>query len=243
MNHILPFLILSFCISAITQAQIIYHDEPNTLHTDLYTIDIDNDGYEDYYIDVDNLNFICYSMPANFSGNCYGGGTSLIYFNLNQPISSSTNWDCNEAGVTIDTENNYKYIGIKFSASGQTYYGWIRLKSENASFIIDGWAYNSIPGESINAGQQSSVGIDDNTVNALLSVYPNPACGFITIEQKLFEANTTYNLLINDAQGKTVLQAQTRNNTLIDISSLSKGFYALILTNADKRVNTQIIIE
>jgi hypothetical protein len=229
--------------SGITKAQIIYHDEPNTLHTNSYNIDIDNDGYEEYYIGVDNLNFTCYSMPANFSGNCYGGGSSLIYFNLNQPVSSSTNWDCDEEGVIIDTENSYKYIGIKFSTSGQVYYGWIRLKTQNASFIIDSWAYNSSPGESINAGQENSVGIDENTADALLAVYPNPASDFITVEQKLFEANATYNLVLNDAQGKTVLQSKTRNNTPVDISSLSKGFYALILTNADKQVTTQIIIE
>jgi hypothetical protein len=56
-----------------------------------------------------------------------------------------------------------RYLGVAFHVSGKTHYGWVRLK--NSSYrgaTVTGYAYETIPGRSMKAGQKKSM--DDTSV-------------------------------------------------------------------------------
>jgi hypothetical protein len=67
-------------------------------------------------------------------------------------------------GVFRKTQSGY--LGVRFSISGETHYGWIALSANcgpggkgggtNVSGTITGYAYNKVPNEHIDAGQTSS---------------------------------------------------------------------------------------
>ena len=58
-----------------------------------------------------------------------------------------------------------RYLGVEFQKNGKTHYGWARLSVEvsrkpfKATAILTGFAYESIAGKSIKAGQTK--GADD----------------------------------------------------------------------------------
>ncbi|WP_103069162.1 T9SS type A sorting domain-containing protein [Aquimarina sediminis] len=68
-------------------------------------------------------------------------------------------------------------------------------------------------------------------------IYPNPVKNHIIISN----SDTLYDIIIIDINGKKVLQ-KTKDNSPIDVSHLSDGFYFLVLKN-DKKVTTHKIIK
>ena len=47
-----------------------------------------------------------------------------------------------------------RYLGVKFQIKGKTHYGWVRLKNSSClGATLTGYAYETIPGKSIKAGQ------------------------------------------------------------------------------------------
>lgn len=53
----------------------------------------------------------------------------------------------------LDNPQTYGYIALKLVAEGNTYYGWVKMKTDGRSFTIDSYAYNTTPGHPISAGQ------------------------------------------------------------------------------------------
>ncbi len=61
-------------------------------------------------------------------------------------------------GSWIDVRNHY--LGFSFAIDGQTHYGWARLSSKvrgkecKSTVVLTGYAYETIPGQAIEAGKQ-----------------------------------------------------------------------------------------
>jgi len=59
------------------------------------------------------------------------------------------------------TDGSFAYLGVQFFVSGQPFYGWVYLSATApayeggsvATFTIQDWAYNTVSGDAINAGQ------------------------------------------------------------------------------------------
>jgi len=72
------------------------------------------------------------------------------------------------AGNWVDAKD--LYLGLQFQISGQTHYGWARVsvtakEYEHISAILSGYAYETIPGQQILAGQRSGTADDPVFVN------------------------------------------------------------------------------
>jgi hypothetical protein len=81
------------------------------------------------------------------------------------------------------------------------------------------------------------------TVNANLSVYPNPAKEELFISINNLKANSNaYFELYNIAGEKVMAQNITGNNVRLDLSNLSKGLY-LLKTNVGGELSTVKIIK
>lgn len=76
--------------------------------------------------------------------------------------------------------------------------------------------------------QRSSpvLSIDEATADLNVTVYPNPATDFVTVETNL----STVNYVLYDAMGKRVANGNINNShTTIDVSSLNQGTYLIHL--------------
>jgi hypothetical protein len=176
-------------------------------------------------------------------GYYYGGAPYLEYYQIGSPSNGSPGQLYGPWGGKGD-----HYLGLKFGINGEYHYGWARLNvTRTASFLnIKAYAYNTVPGEPILAGQRS-LRLDQQyeNVNAsemAISVYPNPAKDKIVLSlgtSNLEESRVS----IYDINGKEVLTSQFPELNAdqlfeFDISTLPGGFYLLKLTS-DQKVATQ----
>ena len=83
----------------------------------------------------------------------------------------------------------------------------------------------------------NGVGIFENNSNTNLSIYPNPATTQLTIDV----AAQINNINILDLTGKIVFNSTT-NESIIDVSMLSKGIY-LLQVNTSNGIATKRFIK
>ena len=112
------------------------------------------------------------------------------------------------------------YLGITFVLSGNTHYGWVRLNTNvggtNVMTIKD-YAFNSVVGEAIAAGQTLS--IEDNTIEGFSSFVSN---NVLTLNSRTnMDAVTIHNI-----SGQELISRKLSNTSeVIDLSALSNGVY------------------
>lgn len=84
----------------------------------------------------------------------------------------------------------------------------------------------------------TAAGVDDNSENANVIVYPNPASSQINIDAENISSVEIYN-----AVGQMVYSNDTEaSNIVIDASSFENGLYIINLTNVDGTVSSQKIV-
>jgi len=129
---------------------------------------------------------------------------------------SMDNWG---AG-TVFPLNQDAYIAVEINLSGIIHYGWVRVMWNGTEFIYKDYAYNSTPGEAINAGQ-TTLAIAEYTNTMKVSYYPNPTKDYISIKtDHVIEEAHLINIL-----GK--ITALNVSNNKINISSAPSGVYFL----------------
>jgi hypothetical protein len=227
-----------------------------------YAIDFNNDAKVDLHITLlsNTGTWVMRIIPDNAEDTNFvinvgddNGGAKII--NYGELINSSSNWyeigsnwgdllfghwDSNgDYGYWTGTQED-KYLGIKFKIATNYYYGWVHLTThvyanDNMDFTIKGFAYNSVAGESIFAGDEGS-GIDVSEIeNSNFKVYPNPTKGILYLEglEKISNVNL-YDILGNKVEIKI-------SKDKIYLSKLSSGVYFLNYTNGDVKMIKKII--
>jgi hypothetical protein len=144
------------------------------------------------------------------------------------------------------TGNNFggkgdKYIGLRLRKTGKIYYGWVRvnLNFKCDTLIIKDYAYDSIPGDSIMAGEgEPQDGIASIAIDAavLEPSNPNPANTISNIIYSI-PVYSSVTVTLFDIMGRkieTLLdnanQAPGRHQLPVDVSMLSSGIYFYRLT-------------
>jgi hypothetical protein len=72
-----------------------------------------------------------------------------------------------------------------------------------------------------------------------IHIYPNPAKDQLTIETNV---NTPYTISLYDLSGRTVLNKQAGNGSVIDILHVAEGIYTLIIQNKDGMLTKKLAI-
>jgi hypothetical protein len=72
----------------------------------------------------------------------------------------------NQGGPWINATN--KYLGFKFMIDGEVHYGWARLtvgsfKVRDRDVTLTGYAYETVPGRMIHAGQKTETDVETNS--------------------------------------------------------------------------------
>jgi len=84
-----------------------------------------------------------------------------------------------------------------------------------------------------------------NQSNNQVSIYPNPATDYITINLSNVSENDKTNITLSDLTGKVVYKHTTSkvSNLYISTDFLSKGVYIINITNGNKNYNQKLIIK
>ena len=139
------------------------------------------------------------------------------------------------------------YLGLRLLLSGQTYYGWVRLRVDvtlgHASVIIRDYAYNSIPDSAIFAGQTIATGINENSFASSIKLFPNPANNHLTIS--LGSNNKKVEVTIADITGKIIYTTTATDTHKIEVNSedFAAGVYVVQIQTADFIGTKKLVVE
>jgi hypothetical protein len=273
LKKVCAIIIASALFAVAANAQIVYTNvKPDStifFSKGVFHLDLNNDGIIDYTLNFQYINGFCIKKKSKW-GNLYS--TSLSKHVLSDSLSypkkllanyvidgssrvwSTTGgklrgrfWSC--SGVA-DNIGNWKttddgYAGLQLNDGFNTYYGWVRLSvSGTNSITIKDYAYNSIPGQSILAGQTSSVVASIGALanqqrnnekiirNATqLKITPNPLSNTTTISFSLSQLSKV-SIGIYDMTGRLV---QTLTNT-----ELQQGTHQLTWNAKDEKGNAVV---
>lgn len=171
-------------------------------------------------------------------------------------------WKVNNNCVTSNTPINGPNIVLTDSSTVTIFnYTNCSCNSDISFYRINGgghtWPGVEIPSYEIIAGQtnediqasvelwnffnahtlcNTTVGIDEQTTQIKIKVYPNPATTILYLQ---FLQNENYKLDIKNYLGQTILTAINQNQ--IDISQLTNGIYLLTLQQGQKTMTTKFI--
>ncbi|MAZ71952.1 MAG: hypothetical protein CMC70_02285 [Flavobacteriaceae bacterium] len=248
------FLLLVFIFNSKLYSQIIYTDIPDTTPNASYALDLNNDAVVDFIIEFD-LSDRVLCKPQN--NNAYSGdfvdGIHLPWAlsPANSICDSLVTWyDSNNPGTMAwGTDTGYwvgetnKYLALKLIVGTNTYYGWARLDflATSTSFTIKDYAYESTPNACIESGQ-TTLGINENTAENSISIFPNPFFSSTTIKTNGYLKNAT--LTLYNSYGQTVKQEKNISGKTVSLSrdNLPNGLYFIRLTEESKIIAVEKII-
>ena len=243
---------------------------PIGLNTKNYNLDLDNNANDDFILTayygpsiLGGTPSMVYASPLN--GNALKDtlttGNVPIPLQLNAVIDSNLllqqSWQTSgshtlrESGGIgpVGLWNNLSdyYLGLRLLQSGQTHYGWVRLRVDvtqsYASLIVIDYAYNSIPNQTILAGQTVATGVIENYFAASIHLFPNPATNNLTIE--LPNANEKFEIIIADITGKIIysIEAIERQNLEVNSKDFAAGIYVVQIQTADFIGTKKLVVE
>ncbi|RDK84238.1 T9SS type A sorting domain-containing protein [Marinirhabdus gelatinilytica] len=238
---------LSLAIAGVSNAagQVVYTDiDPDeTIDDTNFEVDMNADGTVDFTIHNEGAGGLAVRiyndqsnsvLGQNFGGNynyptvlnegdSIGPGNSFTmhpnYQTLNWNSCAYTNsqW----CGGQVD-----KYVGLRFNVGGNQHYGWIQLDvpADASTFTIKGFAFDATPDTEIAAGDQGTLGVDDNLF-ANFNYFVNNG------QLNLVAATAMENISIYSITGQQVAnKALSGTNELVDIATLTSGVYLANVT-------------
>ncbi|PNQ73906.1 hypothetical protein C1T31_06165 [Hanstruepera neustonica] len=209
-----------------------------------YLLDMDNDGNSEFVINQTGNNLFAAPIPSSAAilgidstydypfaldngDNISAGLTDWLsgngYYktmNYNSCNYSSSQW----CAVTD------KYLGLRFNIGANTHYGWARLDAGLSpgtdGYTIKDYAYNSVAGEPISAGQTLSVDKFSSQVFCDISCKDK----IVTISK--LTGNANYRIL--SLTGKQLINGETHvESKEINASNLASGIYIVEVRSAD----------
>ena len=145
-----------------------------------------------------------------------------------------------------DSLSDY-YLGLRLLQSGQTHYGWVRLRvdvtSSYASLIVRDYAFNSVPNQPILAGQTIVTGVIENSFASSINLFPNPADNHLTIA--LGSNNKKVEIIITDITGKIIYTTIAIETQKIEVNTqdFAAGIYVVRIQTADFIGTKKLVVE
>jgi len=141
------------------------------------------------------------------------------------------------------------YLGLSFKIAGVTHYGWARLSIPSAAgFTLKDYAYNSVPGEAILAGDMGSIttGITSTALRGM-QLAPNPFTSVLSVS---LPTGTTGSVLCRvlslsgqELLTRTVATTSGPSAITLDLASLAPGSYLLEIETDGERIVRKVVKE
>jgi len=168
-------------------------------------------------------------------GNCPGWGPAC-----SGPPLGLVQW-------TNASVGSPRFLGLRFDIAGAIHYGWARLSIPNAGeFTLKDYAYNSVPGEPILAGEGSPTSIAD-VAHSSMQVSPNPFTSTLTVSMGMHKADVvtcTVRAVTGQALlTRTVAPTGGPASITLDLASLAPGTYLLEMQIGGERMVRKVVKE
>ena len=141
------------------------------------------------------------------------------------------------------------YLGLRFDIAGATHYGWARLNVPSAtSFTLRDYAYNSVPGEGIVAGDMGSIntGITSTALRGM-QLSPNPFTSTLSISLPTGTTGSVsyrvLSLLGQTVSTRTVAATSGSSAITLELASLAPGTYLLEIETDGERMVRKVVKE
>jgi hypothetical protein len=162
-----------------------------------------------------------------------------------QPLQCSSGM-ANGNWLFGDSEDLPKFLGLRFESAGSAHYGWARLSIPvfGTSCTLKDYAYNSVPGEAIVAGDDGTTGITSIALRGM-QVTPNPFSS--TLRISLMTGTTgsvSYRVLSLMGQPlitRTIAPTSGTTAITIDLASLAPGTYLLEIETGGERMVRKVM--
>lgn len=165
-----------------------------------------------------------YQYPSNLSaGVAISSGNTLIASSARGDL----NWNSCAYPNSQFCDGQDAFMGFHFQIGANTHYGWARVQvaTNPLTMIVKDYAYNSVAGEAIDAGQTLSV--EENELSNIKITALNKTIALLNLPE-----NTNYKLY--SITGKSVLEGKTSSNSyVIKGNSLADGIYIIELTDSN----------
>lgn len=231
-----------------TKAQVVYTDvNPDSLVSSQYELDLNNDGTPEFLIEkttdggIDIVQAIGLSNQDSLIGY-YAGFPAITGY----PSALSSNEIIDGTSTFVDEgvmggdhelimedadwpDGFNRYLGLKFNISGETHYGWAKIKisTDYVAFTITEYAYNATAGAAINSGV---VSVEESLSLTEMTVFPNPVSENATLSFYLRD-ESSIDLSVYDLSGKQILAESIKKEKpgkqafQLNVSQWNAGIY------------------
>lgn len=247
-------------------AQIIYTDiEDTTLYlppltngyddfTVNYYFDVNDDGSNDFR--VRNHYWETYVSPSSpyypnreVGFSCMGNNRTVfdegcvVNYSYNTLIPAEVEYSWGYIyveeymlGVYCGTPWYNTYLALKLVVGGSFYYGWVEVSFTGYTPTVHAYAYNSIAGEPIYAGQTITTSLDE-TAELEGSVY------FSKGKLQFRDPKHTYSkYFIYNMQGSCVEAKGLAGTRSINLNHLLPGLYVIVFKDEEKQLVKKIML-
>jgi hypothetical protein len=171
----------------------------------------------------------------NVAAGSFASGNSFLMLWLEFPRSCKNVW--------AKLKGQDRYLGIKLRSTGDPfkyYFGWIRLSMTNKNIIIRDWAYNSVLGVPIKAGQK-----DEPETRLLQSKSLNVEIENIgrDIYFKKNEGDQPLSVIIYNLMGEPVQKSQFEESSFtMHLNTLPQGEYIVVVMTGEQSTTEKILL-
>lgn len=232
-----------------------------------FGLDLNNDANPDFIIaSVDTTitntqgtfrvrNTVIAGYGTQAAQNAIAGETPSNYnyalaLNMNDMIDNTLNWisATNTMAYNVNSANPYnenwngvtdRYLGLRFDAGGNTYYGWARMdvQAEGDIWTLKDYAYNA--GQvGIEAG--ATAFIEEGTMDQYVH-FINQADNSVMV--RMNEAITGANVTVVSASGQVVQAGAVEGSEfVVDMNGLAGGIYMINVTSEQGSITKKMSV-
>ncbi len=202
---------------------------------------------------------------SRFSGCFISGGTSLQWFvsELDIAFNDTTNWQFGPSAPSF-SQFDFESVAVHELGHGHQLAHVIDTNVVMHYAISNGESQRSLSAGDINGGGDvhsrsttnpacgnplmqdfdcSILSVSDETLNAAISIYPNPSKGEVYINNSGFIDLDT--VKVYDVNGRLILEQELKDTpqNRINLTSVSNGVYFLIVNSNEASITEKLIIE
>ncbi len=248
-------------------AQIVYTDvDPDFSHPGDevgFGLDMNNDGNFDFIIaSADTIvtsGRVRYTVVAGYgtqaAANAIAGETPSAYnyalaLDMGTMIDNTLNWIAatNTMAYSVDSANPYaenwngvtdKYLGLRFNAGGNDYYGWARM---DVQAIADAWTLKDYAYQAGQTGIEAGATafIEEGTMDQYVH-FINQADNSVMV--RMNEAITGANVTVVSASGQVVQSGAVNGSEfVVDMNGLAGGIYMINVTSEQGSITKKMSV-
>lgn len=224
-------------------------DPDEVLEGTRFLLDLNGDGITDYEISNDG---VFSGVTPGTTARVYTENSQSILGlnaggNYNYPFALFEGESISPDDATWITDPNYqtlnwqgcaytnsqwcdgqvdKYMGLRINVDGNQHYGWVRmdLPGDASSITIKDYAFNTVPGEGLLAGQVLSV--EDNNFQGFIQYVDANHVLNLQSQSSVIEKVAIFNI-----SGQSIIETNLNNlRGTINLSDLSRGVYLAMVT-------------